>query len=118
MIGLHVSRNLVPYAETGKEIMLIANQHYDATSATAWASALEPNTVIQLLAGQGPNTDSYTLLSTLSLSERGQKGKLLLPDGSNVSRPVTALRIISGSAAVSIESPYRIKMEFRTRKHP
>jgi len=117
--ALYIERELIPFAEEGKEIMLIFRDHGLANALPqVYVTALEPNTEVQFRSGSGGDTDAFTSTSTVTLPNRGQKDLEAIPIGGDLTDRVTAIRIISGAAAVTIVSPSRVKAEFRTRKHP
>ncbi len=117
--GLYVERESIPYAETGKEIMLVFRDHALAGARPqVYVTALEPNTQVEFRSGNGADTDSFASTSTATLSERGMGAKETLPLGADLSVRVTAVRILSGAASVTVVSPVRVKAEFRTRKNP
>lgn len=118
--ALYVERELIPFAEEGKEIMFVFRDPGFANAPpVAYVTALEPETQVEFRSGSGPNTDSYSATTSFTLSERGQVRSEDLPvGGAALTNPVTVLRVLSGAAAVTVVSPVSVKAEFRTRKHP
>lgn len=118
--GIYVENELIPFAEAGKEIMLVfRDPGFASAPPVVYVTALESTTEIELRSGSGPNTDAYTATTSFTLSSRGEVRSEDLPvGGAALTNPVTVLRVLSGAAAVSIVSPVRVKAEFRTRKHP
>jgi hypothetical protein len=84
----------------------------------AYITALRPNSQITVLSGRGADTDAYTATTLLALASRGQKGRVELPVGGDMTDQVSVVRVDEGQVAVSVVSPSRVKAEFRTRKHP
>jgi hypothetical protein len=117
--ALYVEQEVVPFAEAGKEIMLIFQDHGPASARPiVCVTALRPNSQITVLSGKGGNTDAFTATSLLALADRGQKGRIELPIGGDMTDQVSVVRVDDGQVAVSVVSPSRVKAEFRTRKHP
>ena len=117
--SLYIEQEVVPFAETGKEIMLVFREH-GTTGArpVVFITSLTANAGVTVLSGKGANTDAYTATTAISFTARGQKEAVTVPIGGDTTDTVSVVRVDSGRVTVSVTSPQRVQMEFRTRKHP
>lgn len=117
--AIYVENELIPLAEIGKEIMVIFRDHLLAGSLpVVFMTALQPNTQLQLRSGPDGNTDAFTATTTITLADRGSTNRATLPVGGATLDRISAIRVMSGSATITINSSTRVTAEFRTRKHP
>jgi len=117
--GLYVERETHPLVVAGTEIMFIFR---DAALANAlpnlYITALENESEVIATSGKGGNTNAFTSSTLISFNQKGQKERVGIPVSGDVTDQVSVLEVTSGKVAITVVSPSRVKMEFRTRKHP
>jgi hypothetical protein len=117
--GLYVERETHPFVAEGTEIMFIFR---DGALANAlpnlYITALENDCEVDVKSGFGGNTNAFTSTTNIMFAQKGQKERVGLPIGGDIIDLVSVMEVTRGKVAVTVVSPLRVKMEFRTRKHP
>lgn len=118
--SLHIEREIVPFAEVGKEIMLVFPFHgSDGAKPHIYFTAIDVPATVELRSGKGPDTDSYTHTTQITFAHKGQKLAEELPvAGAAVHDQVSVIRVLAGKVAVHVSSHTKVRTEFRTRKSP
>ena len=116
--ALYVERETYPSVIPGEEVMFIFREHgTPSADARLFVQALDPSTSYRILSGRGPQVENYTeISSTVSLSSRGERHTNTLPQGGDHLDNVSVLQCLSGRLAVTVVSPHRVQMQFRTRE--
>lgn len=115
--ALYVERETCPSVIPGEEIMVVSRQKgSEGAPPRFYVVALDSNTVVELRTGQGPDVNSFTVASTSSAMERGNKTFISI-DSSVIAADhnIYVLRCLSGRLAVTIVSPHEVQMQFRSR---
>jgi hypothetical protein len=116
---LYVEQDVVPFAETGKEIMLVFRDHgLNSARPSVFITALTPNAAVTVVSGKGANTNAYTSSTSVAFTARGQKEVVEVPIGGDMTDIVSVVTVDSGNVAVSVVSATPVQTEFRTRRHP
>jgi len=115
--ALYVERETYPSVIPGDEVMVIAREKGSSTAAPRfYVVALEPGTTFETRHGQGPMVDAFLSVALGSgTMGRGQRETVELSNAVTADHNIYVLRCLTGRLAVTIVSPHRVQMQFRTR---
>lgn len=117
--GLYIEQETLPLAEAGKEVMFVfRDPTFSGAAPVIYVSPVASAASVELRSGEGSHTDSYSEISAVANIPLGETRRFTVPVSGALTQPVTCVRVISGSATISIVSPTPVTAEFRTRKHP
>jgi hypothetical protein len=114
--ALYVERETYPSVIPGDEVMVLARDKGTNTAPPIlYVVALEPGTTFETRHGQGPMVDSFAATPGGVTMSRGQRAQVSLLTAVNADHNVYVLRCLTGRLGVTIVSPHRVQMQFRTR---
>jgi len=114
--ALYVERETMPSVIPGDEVMVIArDKGSDGAAPRFYVVALEPGTTFETRHGQGPMTDDFPATPGSGTMSRGQRETVELSAAVTADHNIYVLRCLTGRLGVTVVSPHRVQMQFRTR---
>ncbi len=115
-VALYVKRETYPSVIPGDEVMVIArDKGSEAVAPRFYVVALAPNTTFETRHGQGPMVDEFVVTPGSGTMVLGQRETVNLGAAVDVDHNIYVLRCLTGRLAVTIVSPHRVQMQFRSR---
>lgn len=115
-VALYVERETYPSVIPGDEVMVIArDKGSEAASPRFYVVALAPNTTFETRHGQGPMVDEFAATPGAGTMVLGQRETVVLNAAVDADHNIYVLRCLTGRLAVTIVSPHRVQMQFRSR---